>query len=171
MIFVTVGAAVEGMEFDRLMNKIDEIAKELDEEIIAQIGSIKKPPENIKWFRYMNFQDILEYFRGASFVIGHCGTGTVLNALKFNRPIIVVPRRMEFKEHDMDDHQLELADRLKDMRGVFVVNDIEELKETILKVKELLRKGELEPSFSQERDNLLRFLKDYVRDCRIQLEK
>ncbi|HQK47528.1 MAG TPA: hypothetical protein PLP52_11370, partial [Syntrophorhabdaceae bacterium] len=70
-----------------------------------------------------------------------------------------------------DDHQLELADRLKDMRGVFVVNDIEELKETILKVKELLRKGELEPSFSQERDNLLRFLKDYVRDCRIQLEK
>jgi len=171
MIFVTVGAAVEGMEFDRLMNKIDEIAKDMDEEIIAQIGSIKKPPKNVVWFRYKNFHEILEYFRDASFVIGHCGTGTVLNALKFSRPIIVVPRRMEFKEHDMDDHQLELADRLRDMRGVFVVDNIEELKETILKVKELLKKGELEPSFSQERDNLLRFLKDYVRDYRIQLEK
>ncbi|HOJ72279.1 MAG TPA: PssE/Cps14G family polysaccharide biosynthesis glycosyltransferase [Syntrophorhabdaceae bacterium] len=170
MIFVTVGVSIEGVDFERLINKIDEIAKELDEEIVAQIGHIKHRPNNIKWFRFMNFQDIIKYFKCASFIIGHCGTGTVLNALKFNKPIIVVPRKMQFNEH-FDDHQLELADRLKDMRGVFVVNDIEELKETILKVKELLRKGELEPSFSQERDNLLRFLKDYVRDCRIQLEK
>jgi len=170
MIFVTVGAAEEGMEFDRLMNKIDEIAKEIDEEIIAQIGSIKKPPKNVVWFRYKNFQEILEYFRDASFVIGHCGTGTVLNALKFKRPVIVVPRRMEFKEHDMDDHQLELADRLKNMKGIFVVYNIEELKGTILKVMELLKTGQLEPSFSQERYNLLKFLRDYVRDYRLQLE-
>lgn len=171
MIFVTVGAAVEGMEFDRLMNNIDEIAGDIDEDIIAQIGSIKKPPKNIEWFRYKNFQEILEYFRDASFVIGHCGTGTVLNALKFSRPIIVVPRKMEFGEHDMDDHQLELADRLKGMKGVFVVEDIEDLKRTILTVKELLKKGELEPSFSEERENLIRFLKDYVRDYRLQLER
>lgn len=171
MIFVTVGAAEKGMEFDRLMNKIDEIAGDIDEPIVAQIGSIKKPPVNIEWFRYKNFQEILEYFKDASFVIGHCGTGTVLNALRFKRPIIVVPRRMEFGEHDMDDHQLELADRLRGMKGVFVVDNIEDLKETILKVKGLLKKGELEPSFSQERDNLLRFLRDYVRDYRIQLEK
>lgn len=171
MIFVTVGSAVEGMEFDRLVNKIDEIAGDMNEEIIAQIGSIKKPPKNIVWFRYKNFQEILDYFRDASFIIGHCGTGTVLNALKFKRPIIVVPRRMEFGEHYIDDHQLELADRLRDMRGVFVVDNIGDLKETIFKVKGLLKKGELEPSFSQERESLLRFLKDYVRDYRIQLEK
>lgn len=171
MIFVTVGAAEEGMEFERLINNIDEIAKDLDDNIVAQIGSIKRPPTNIVWFRYKNFQEILDYFRDASFVIGHCGTGTVLNALRFKKPIVVVPRKMEFGEHDMDDHQLELADRLRGMNGVFVVDNIEDLKETIFKVKELLKKGELEPSFSQERENLLRFLKDYVRDYRIQLEK
>jgi len=170
MIFVTVGAAVEGMEFDRLINKIDEIGCEIEEEIVAQIGSIKKPPDNIKWFRYMNFTEILAYFKNASFIIGHCGTGTVLNALKFNKPIIVVPRKMEFGEHDIDDHQLELADRLKNLKGVFVVYDIEELKETMFKVMGLLKTGQLKPSFSQEHYNLLKFLRDYVRDYRVQLE-
>jgi len=163
MIFVTVGNSIKGVEFYRLIREIDEIARDLNEEVVAQIGFIEEHPKNIKYFSYLNYVEILEYFRKSSIIIGHCGVGTVINGLAFKKPIILVPRSRTYGEH-IDDHQFELADKLKGREGIFVVDDILNLRKTIFEVRELVAKGGCEPHFSQERDRLIDFLRSYVSD-------
>ncbi len=163
MIFVTVGNSIKGVEFYRLIRKIDEIAGELKEEVVAQIGFIDETPKNMKWFKYLNFMEILKYFSDASLIIGHSGVGTVINAIAYKKPLILVPRSSTHGEH-IDDHQMELARQLRGMEGIFVVDDIEELKATILKVTHLIETKSVEPRFSPERDRLLSFIRGFVAD-------
>ncbi|MGO8989808.1 MAG: glycosyltransferase [bacterium] len=44
----------------------------------------------------------------ATLISRYCGAGTILNALKFQFAIVVIPRRHEYREH-VDEHQIELA--------------------------------------------------------------
>ncbi|MDR2018245.1 MAG: hypothetical protein LBQ00_05155 [Syntrophobacterales bacterium] len=161
MIFVTVGNSIKGVEFRRLIQKIDEIAEELDEEVVAQIGLIEDEPKHMKWFQHLNFIDILKYFKEASMIIGHGGVGTIINAIQYKKPLVLVPRSSAEGEHH-DDHQMELARQLKGAEGIFVVDNIENLKPTIMKVKDLLNKMIIESRFPPERDRLLSFIRDYV---------
>jgi UDP-N-acetylglucosamine transferase subunit ALG13 len=161
MIFVTVGNSIKGVEFYRLIHKIDEIAGDLKEEIVAQIGFIDEYPKHIKWFQYLNFMEILKYFEEASLIIGHSGVGTVINAIAYKKPLILVPRSSTHGEH-IDDHQGELAEQLRGTKGIFIVKDVEELKPTILKVMGMIENKSVEPCFSPERARLLSFIKDYV---------
>jgi UDP-N-acetylglucosamine transferase subunit ALG13 len=170
MIFVTVGNSIKGVEFHRLIREIDEIGKDLNEEVVAQIGFIEDPPKHITSFSYLNYVEILEYFRKASIIIGHCGVGTVLNGLIYRKPTILVPRSKSQGEH-IDDHQRELAEKLKGREGFFVVEDIGDLRKMILDVRELIEKGHQEPRFSAERDRLLSFVKSYVKDYQACLRK
>lgn len=164
MIFVTVGNSIKGVEFHRLIKEMDEIAHDLNEEVVAQIGFIKEAPQHIKTFSFLNYNEILEYFKRASMIVGHCGAGTVINGLAYGKPIILVPRSKTYREL-IDDHQIELASKLKGMQGIFIVDDLNRLKETILHVKALLETKQAEPSFSQERDRLLSFIRMFVRRC------
>jgi UDP-N-acetylglucosamine transferase subunit ALG13 len=166
MIFVTVGNSIKGVEFYRLINKIDEIAGELREEVVAQIGFIDKYPKNIKWFNYLSFTEVLSYFERASIIIGHSGVGTVITAITYKKPLILVPRSSTFGEH-FDDHQMELAEQLRGMEGIFIVDDIENLKTTVLEVRERIRQNLVQPRFSEERQRLLSFIKDYVQECKV----
>lgn len=163
MIFVTIGSAVEGIEFTRLIKKMDEIAGKLDEEVVMQIGTVPYEPKNAKYFRYTSYQGNLSYFQKASLVVGHGGTGTILNALKFQVPIVVVPRRHLYGEH-VDDHQVELAQRLVGNELVEVVYELEELESAIkemLERREKLDKGKAYP----ERNALIKTIKDFVDRC------
>lgn len=47
-------------------------------------------------------------------LITHGGAGTMVNAVKRGKRVIVVPRLARYGEH-VDDHQLELAKRLHGM--------------------------------------------------------
>jgi UDP-N-acetylglucosamine transferase subunit ALG13 len=163
MIFVTIGSAVEGIEFTRLIKKMDEIAGRIDEEVIMQIGTVPYEPQRAKYFRYTSYQENLSYFQKASLVVGHGGTGTILNALKFQIPIIVVPRRHLYGEH-VDDHQVELAQRLTENELIKVVYDIEDLKPA---VKEMLKQGKRAHRQKRypEREILIKSIKDFVDRC------
>ena len=164
MIFVTVGNSIKGVEFHRLIKEMDGIAHDLSEEVVAQIGYIEDAPQYIKSFSYLNYVEILEYFKRASMIVGHCGVGTVINGLAYGKPIVLVPRSRAYGEH-IDDHQFELASKLKGMQGIFIVDDLNRLKETILHVKALLETKQAGPSFSQERGRLLSFIRMFVRRC------
>jgi len=133
MIYVTVGTAIGGGEFDRLVKKIDDIAPNIGEDIIVQVGASKYIPKNVRWFNYVSYDESLEYFKKARLVIGHCGSGTMINALSFGVPLIVIPRRFKFAEHS-DDHQVEIAKFLEQNRLATVVYDIEDLEIVIRKM-------------------------------------
>lgn len=161
MIFVTLGSAVKGIEFTRLISKMDEIAGKMDEEVIMQIGTVPHEPQNAKYFRYASYQENLSYFQRASLVVGHGGTGTILNALKFQIPIVVVPRRYQYGEH-VDDHQVEMAQKIEGNPSVHVVYEIEDLENVIKKIRAGVGAASGGGSFP-EREKLIETIKSFVK--------
>lgn len=161
MIFVTIGSAVEGIEFTRLIKRMDEIAGKLDEEVVMQIGTVPYEPQNAKYFRYTSYQENLSFFQRASLVVGHGGTGTILNALKFQTPIIVVPRRHHLGEH-VDDHQVEMAQKIEGNPLVHVVYEIEDLENTIERTRAGIGMRSVNLSFP-EREKLIETIKSFIK--------
>jgi UDP-N-acetylglucosamine transferase subunit ALG13 len=154
---------VKVLEFTRLIMKMDEVAGRLGEEVVMQIGSVRYQPQNAKYFSHTTYQESLSYFRNASLVVGHGGAGTILNALKFHVPIVVVPRSQRFGEH-FDDHQIELAERLVGNELIKVVYDMEELESA---VKEMLEKGKKvgKGMIPPEKETLIKTIKNFVGHC------
>lgn len=161
MIFVTVGSAVKGVEFTRLIKKMDKVAREIDEEVVMQIGTIPYEPRNAKYFRYASYQENLSFFQKASLVIGHCGIGTILNALKFQKPIIVVPRRIQYGELNRDDHQMEIAKVLEERgdKNIYIVYEENQLEE---KIMEVLKRKEIARVENKGRENLIRTIREFI---------
>ena len=129
-----------------------------------QIGSVPYEPQHAKFFRYTSYQENLSYFQKASLVIGHGGTGTILNALKFQVPIVVVPRSQRYGEH-FDDHQMELAQRLVGNELIKVVYDIEDLESAVIEDAGKRRKSSIRQKKFSERDRLIKTIKDFVDRC------
>lgn len=70
-----------------------------------------------------------EYFGRARMVIAHAGMGTILSALKQDKPIIIVPRLASLKEH-RNDHQIATAMRMDELG--YVAYDKKQLKVLIM---------------------------------------
>jgi UDP-N-acetylglucosamine transferase subunit ALG13 len=161
LIFVTVGTADKGIEFTRLVVAMDEIAKKIKEEVVMQIGSIEYEPKNARFFRYVTYSEALNYFQKASLVVGHGGTGTILNAIRFKVPLIIVPRRIQYGELDRDDHQLEIAQKLEGKGWVKVVYDMGDLESKVFQMI-LERRKVLEEDVPPERKRLIQFLQEFI---------
>jgi len=153
MIFCTVGST--NFDFSRLVKKMDDISKSIDEKVVLQIGGTKYTPKYAEYFKFKSRKEIGKYYNESKIIVGHAGTGTIITAFRYNKPIIIVPRRKKFNEA-VDDHQLEIAKKLEDNGMVIVVYDINNLKKTLEK-KELYKKNML-----GERDELIRNLKRYL---------
>lgn len=129
MIFVTVGNSNIG--FERLIKAMDSLAPKLPYEVVMQIGSSSYIPKNTKWFKYCDYETMLEYFKNAKVIITHAGAGTILDILMLGKKPIVVPRLKKFGEH-IDDHQLEIVRALEERRLAIPVYDIQKLGGAIL---------------------------------------
>lgn len=154
MIFVTVGTHNQG--YERLIKKMDEISSKLNEKVVMQIGTTKYEPKNAKWFRFIDYDEIINIMESSNIIICHGGAGTLLDVLKLNKPTIVVPRFKKFNEH-YDDHELELAESLNKSKNILVVFNIEKLEEIISK----LNTGKAKDLENDKR--LVNFLKQYLR--------
>lgn len=164
MIYVTVGSAEKGAEFDRLIKKIDEIAKNIDEEIMIQLGSSQYIPKYAKYFDYCSYEESLSFFKKAELVIGHCGSGTVLNAISFNKPLIAIPRMLIYNELDSDDHQLELARELEKINSkIKVVYDVDDLEGIISEMLKKSSQSVTEYRASSNKICLIQTIKSFVK--------
>ena len=114
MILVTVGT--EKFQFDRLMVWVSILAKQdwIEEKVVVQYGNCMFRPNGLEAYKLLPADEFQKLAMSASLVIGHCGEGTLLLTEKIKAPYILVPRMAEFREH-VDDHQLELANKLVDL--------------------------------------------------------
>lgn len=128
MIFVTIGTQ---LPFDRLIRIIDNLAPQLNEEIIAQVYKCGFTPKNIKTVEFIAPDEFNSLFDKARLIISHAGMGTILSALQKNKPIIVFPRIAALGEH-RNEHQLATARKFKEMGTVNVAMDEEELTALLL---------------------------------------
>ncbi|MCR4619469.1 MAG: glycosyl transferase family 28 [Paludibacteraceae bacterium] len=129
MIFVTIGTQ---LPFDRLIRIVDEIAPQLNEEIIAQVYQCGFKPNNIKTVDFIEPDEFNALFDKARLIVAHAGMGTILSALQKNKPIIVFPRIAALGEH-RNEHQMATARKFKEMGSVYVAMNEEELSRLILR--------------------------------------
>ena len=129
MIFVTIGTQ---LPFDRLIKIIDELAPQLNEEVIAQVYQCGFTPQNIKTIDFLAPDELNTRYEKARLIISHAGIGTILSALQKEKPIIVFPRIAALGEH-RNEHQLATARKFKEMGTVNVAMNEEELTSMLLK--------------------------------------
>lgn len=134
MIFVTVGT--HGQQFDRLLEKIDELVskKLLVEEVFAQSGNSTYQPQNFLSKKFLSEIEFEEYVKKASLVISHGGAGAIITALKYSKKLILVPRLKEFGEHT-DSHQVDLVQFMESNRRALAALDINDLAKKITEAK------------------------------------
>ena len=140
--------------FDRLVKKMDEIAGNIDEEVIIQTGGTKFEPKNAKWFDFTTEEEIKGFCRKASVVVTHAAM-SILDAWEQGKPVVVVPRLKKYGEV-IDDHQLDFAKELEKEGRVVAVYDVDELLE------EALRKAEFKPLGLTKDRRLVNALKVYI---------
>lgn len=161
MIYVTVSGM--SLPFWRLIKKMDEIAGQIDEEVLIQ-GGADYTPSHAKYVKYLRREEAMNITKDARLVVSHAGAGTIINAIHFAIPIIIVPRLKRLKEH-YSDHQLELAKKLESRKGIKVIYDVNVIKDS-LDFSE-------EPNFdSVGKDRLTGAIKQFVdRLARLQARK
>lgn len=128
MIFLTVGTQ---LPFDRLVKAIDQ--KELSDKykMLAQIGNSEYTPKNFEASSFYTPSQIDDLMNEAELIVAHAGMGSVLTALKYKTPIIVMPRSAKLGEH-RNEHQFATAKWIKDLKGVTVAHNEEELYDLVL---------------------------------------
>ena len=128
MIFVTIGTQ---LPFDRLIKIIDELAPQLNEEVVAQVYQCGFMPKNIRTIDFLAPDEFNTLFDKARLIISHAGMGTILSALQKDKPIIVFPRIAALGEH-RNEHQLATANKFKELGSVYVAMNENELRTLLL---------------------------------------
>ena len=160
MIFVTVGTQ---LAFDRMVRVIDEWAGSTAPdgpapEVFAQIGPSDFVPEHIEHKAFIEPTEFAERARAAEAIVAHAGMGSILTALSYGKPIVIMPRRADLGEQ-RNDHQLSTAARFKGQPGVFVAQDETELP-AILDSLRSLEAAEPIPPFASP--GLIKAIRDFI---------
>ena len=134
MIFVTVGT--QDVAFDRLLKSVQKLVNSgiIKDEVVMQSGCSKFTSKKIKVVNYMEPDQFKATLRQASVVITHGGVGTILDALKYNKIIIAVPRLSKYKEHT-NDHQLQIINKFSSMGYIIPCKDINKLEMALEETK------------------------------------
>lgn len=126
MIYVTVGTMF--LDFPRLITKMDAIAQDTGEHIIIQRGMGPTTPRFCEHFDFKPREEVIALQEQARLIVCHAGIGSVIDALTVKRPLIVVPRLAQYREH-LNDHQLDIAQAVERRgwgRMILDVNDLPE---------------------------------------------
>ncbi len=132
MIFVTVGTHKH--PFDRLVKKIDSLVGDgvITDRIFMQTGSSDYAPKNCEFEKFVGSDKFERLYAEADTIICHAGAGSIINALKNRKHLIIVPRLKKFNEHN-DDHQLDLAEAMESEGKAVCVYDVDNLPDAIKK--------------------------------------
>ena len=133
MIFVATGTQ---FPFDRLIQYMDDWAKENNEDVFAQIGDGEYEPKNIQWQRFIGLDEYNDKIQQASVFISHAGMGNIISAKEQGTPIIVINRQAKLGEH-RNDHQAEGLKWMGKLAGVYTASTQQELYQQIAKREDL----------------------------------
>jgi UDP-N-acetylglucosamine transferase subunit ALG13 len=158
VIFVTVGT--DG-PFDRLITTVDRWAQTRGrQDVVAQIGNSELQPASLRWHRFLEPPQFREYFSSADLIVAHAGMGTILTALGFQKPLLVMPRRATLGEQ-RNEHQLATARHLMELGKVSVANDEDELLQWLDRIQALDAKAPISP-YAQPA--LIHAIRDFIHD-------
>jgi len=134
LIFLTVGTWHNG--YDRLVEAIDQLLNNsvISEEVVGQIGYSSYKPKHMIVMDFCSPDEFISMVSKARILISHAGMGTIIEAVKQAKPIIVVPRKPELGEVD-NDHQFATARQLEEEGKILVAYEVDNLPEKIEQAK------------------------------------
>lgn len=130
-IFVTVGSSKK--QFNRLLMAVDEL--KTDYEIFGQIGVSDYSPK-FKHKRWLSENDMQKNYEESEIVICHAGTASIENALTNGCKVIAMARLKKYGEH-VDNHQLDILNKFKNLDVIKTFNDVTELRYAINNSKKM----------------------------------
>jgi len=135
MIFVTVGS--QKFPFDRLLKQVDRIVENrvITEKVIVQTGHSRYAPRFCHCRAFYGREEFSALLERCDVLITHGGAGTMVEAAKREKKTVAVPRLARYGEH-VDDHQLELTERLHRMNLIYACPDVEDLPEALRAVRD-----------------------------------
>jgi len=109
VIFVTLGTHQQ--PFDRALDLVSALPR--PDALLVQHGATQARPSlpGIEWLDYLDWEPLTARMRDAEVVITHAGVGSAVTAIRAGKKPVLLPRLARYGEH-VDDHQLELAERL-----------------------------------------------------------
>jgi UDP-N-acetylglucosamine transferase subunit ALG13 len=156
VILLTVGTQ---LPFDRLVRAVDDIAPRLEVPIIAQIGRGAYRPANMEWRTFVDPIAFQEMFRACDLVVSHAGIGTIVNAQRLLKPLILYPRLASLDEH-RNDHQLSTVRALRTRTGLYVADGNERLADLMMQKLEPPSEQSEAPERMRLRESLGAFIED-----------
>ena len=159
MILLVVGTQEP---FDRLVKAVDTwVASSGYTQIFGQIANASYFPENFKYTQFIDPAEFNEKFKTASLIVGHAGMGTILQALQFSKPIIVLPRLVKYHE-TRNDHQVPTAKSFGKLGYVRDVYNETELFDALNNRMSIIPAPPIGPGASE---TLVQSLKDFFASC------
>lgn len=147
MIFVTVG---HQMPYDRLIRLVDIWAeKNRRNDIFAQIGHAQYRPKNFPYKEFLNLAEFGKYMRDCTAVVGHAGTGSIIQALLIGKPMLVLPRLSRLNE-TRNDHQVGSAMQFAKAGQLLMAKDDEDFVRQLSDVESFRPKSLIGRSASQQ---------------------
>lgn len=133
MILLTVGSM---FPFDRLVQAMDDLVAsgQLQDEVHAQIGTGRYEPRSMPFDRFMEKAQFDALLMGADAIVSHAGIGSIATALKFDKPMLVLPRLSRHGEH-VNDHQVGTARRYGQLGHVLVAHTESEILAKLAELK------------------------------------
>jgi UDP-N-acetylglucosamine transferase subunit ALG13 len=127
-IFLTVGT---NTPFDRLLSAFDRwCEKKPDVKVFGQIGPTAYVPKNYAFKHFISPAEYRSELEACDLIVSHAGMGTILSALQYSKPIVVMPRKASMNE-TRNDHQLSTCKFLSKFDSIRVAWKEEDLAETI----------------------------------------
>lgn len=155
MILVTVGTQ---LGFDRLIEAMDRLTPTLGTEVIAQTGKGRYVPQHMTAFEKIAPSEFEALVMRAELLVSHAGIGSVLTAARYAKPIVLLPRQADLREH-RNDHQMATVRKLTGRPGILIAQDETGLAQRISDARAL---GEWPvqqaPAAQQLHDALARFI-------------
>ena len=135
MIFVTIGT--QDKPFHRLLEAVRTLKNngQIKEEIVVQNGTTSFSDPTMTIIPFMDMTTFNDYLNQCDLLIPHGGVGTIMNALKLNKTIIAVPRRVAYGEHE-NDHQLQIIEAFAKAHHLLDCMDPNDLGKVIEKAKD-----------------------------------
>jgi len=115
---------------------IKEVEKLADEhEIIIQTGHSKYHSNKMKIFDFISSAELQKLYEQADYIVTHAGAGSMFQAIKAGKKTVVFPRLQKYNEH-VDNHQTQLANKLKKLGYLLVFEDGDAIMDVFHQLKE-----------------------------------
>jgi len=105
------------------------------EKIVVQAGHTQYKSDKIEIFDFISADKLKKLYDQADYIVTHGGAGSVFQAIKARKRTLIFPRLQKYGEH-VDDHQLQLADKLEKLGYLMVFNDGDSILDIFAELKD-----------------------------------